>query len=159
MTSEFSYSTSYTLDKSHFQETFDESGAGDLSPKAYIKSLIFSLVGAGLLFTEVDAYLGWFILAIGMLEALSVRFKRPWWVTRQMLSRAANSELTLTIDNKGVKTKSFYVDSALNWQDLTQIEETEKGWLLFQNKAKFYLSNRCLSEQAIAFLKAKQSAL
>lgn len=155
MTQAFSYSTTYVLDKSHFSETFDESGAGLVTLSSYYKAFTFFVIGAGLLFTKVSAYLGWFILAVGILEGLNVRFKKPWWLTRQMLSRAANSELTLTIDEQGVHTKSFYVDSTLRWQDLTKIDQTIRGWLLYQGTAKSYLSNRCLSDQAKAFVAKK----
>jgi hypothetical protein len=161
MTMPFCYSTTYKLDKSHFSETFDQSYTVKSSKSPYLKSLILALSGAAiLLFSNVTAYLAWFILVLGVVEALNVRFKKPWWLARQMLSRAANSELTLTIDENGITSKSFYVDSSILWSDITKIEQTSKGWLFYLTNGKSYLSNRCLSPQAGQFIseKAKQKA-
>lgn len=156
MKSPFSYSTSYVLDKSHFSETYDESVPIDNSGRRYQKSVVLSLVGLALLYTpEISAYFAWFFIGLGIVDGLSVRFQKPWWLARQMLSRAANSELTLRIDEEGVKSHSFYVDSAMLWTDVTNIEQTQRGWLLTVNSGKTYMSNRCLSEEAISYLADK----
>ncbi|MCF2947956.1 YcxB family protein [Paraglaciecola aquimarina] len=152
----FNYTTTYTLDKSHFSETFDESVTIDPSKKIYLKSVLLGMFGAALLlFTALDPYVCWFVIALGALEALSIRFRKPWWLARQMLSKAANTELTLTIDEEGVCTKSFSVESKIAWEDVTKIEQTEQGFLLYQEKQKSYLSNRILSDDAQQFIKAK----
>ncbi|MFQ3236813.1 MAG: hypothetical protein ACI9C4_002387, partial [Paraglaciecola sp.] len=54
MTPPFSYSTTYTLDKSHFSETFDESITVDNAKRVYFKAIILALLGlAMLLFTQI----------------------------------------------------------------------------------------------------------
>ncbi len=153
----FSYKTTYTLDKSHFSETFDESVVPDNSMKAYAKSAGFVLLGLILVvfFTEVSPYIAWFVVALGALEACSVRFRKPWWLARQMISRAANTELTLTIDEVGVQTKSLHVESELSWDNVTEIEQTQRGWLLHHARGKNYLSGRCLTEEAQGFIRQK----
>ncbi|MGJ8679440.1 YcxB family protein [Paraglaciecola sp.] len=145
----FNYTTTYTLDKGHFSETFDESIVVNNSKKVYLTSVGLGFVGALLLlFTPLDPYVSWFVIALGVLEALSIRFRKPWWLARQMLSKAANTDLTLNIDEQGVSTSSYSVKSKINWSDLTKIEETKQGWLLYQGERKSYLSNRILSEEA-----------
>ena len=89
------------------------------------------------------------------MEALSVRFQKPWWLARQMISKAANNKLTLTIDEESVSSKSQYVESTILWENITKIEKTQRGWLLFQGAGKSYLSNRCLSEEAQQFIGKK----
>ena len=156
MTASFTYSTTYILDKSHFSETFDESVTVDNSKNVYSKSIIFALLGlAILLFTEITAYAGWFIIALGALEVLSIRFQKPWWVARQMISKAANTELTLTIDENGVSSKSFHVESKILWADVTKIEQTTQGWLLYHAAGKNYVSGRCLNEATTEFMSAQ----
>lgn len=156
MADPFSFSTTYILDKSHFSETFDESCSIDTSLSAYTKSMVMVSVGCViLLFTPFSQYVGWFIVALAILEALSVRYKKPWWLSRQMLSKAANSELTLTIDDKGICSKSYYVDSSIAWTDVIKIEATRLGWLLHLASGKTYLSGRCLSDDAKHFINAK----
>lgn len=156
MTTPFCYSTTYKLDKSHFSETFDESSAVDNAKTVYLKSIILALVGlAILLFTDITAYVAWFIVALGAVEVLSIRFRKSWWLARQMISKAANSELTLTVDENSVSSKSFYVESKIPWAEVRKIEKTAQGWLLYHGGGKNYLSGRCLSEAANEFITAQ----
>jgi hypothetical protein len=156
MTSHFSYSSTYLLDKSHFSETFDQSVTLKTGKSAYISAFSLAFLGlAILLFTDISAYGAWFIVGLGALEALSVRFRKAWWLARQMLSKAANGELTLTVDENGVASHSFYVESRIAWSELEKIQHTSQGWLLYHAGGKNYVSNRCLSEQAKDFIRAK----
>lgn len=156
----FTYTTTYTLDKSHFSETFDESITVNRSRKVYLKTVMLGAVGAALLlFTGLDPYVSWFVIAMAALEALSIRFRKPWWLARQMLSKAANNELTLTIDEEFMSTKSYSVESKLAWTDITKFEKTSQGWLLFQGTKKSYLSNRILSDEAKEFIVQKAQLL
>ena len=158
MNSEYSYTTQYTLDKSHFSECFDESVTTDTSIRAYRKAIIFTLIGVLLLLTGINAYASWFLIALGVLEALNIRYKKPWWLLRQMMSKAANNEVTLTIDTKGISNDSFYVKGTILWQDIVAIKETEQGFLLNQAKSVSYLSKRSLYEEAIAFVASKSNS-
>ena len=156
MSDPFHYSTKYVLDKPHFAETFDESHVPASFSTRYTKAFLFVATGGlFLLFTDIDGYVPAFFVALGVLEALSVRFQRSWWLARQMMSRAANSEMTLTIDEQGVSTKSFYVDSLILWENVIRMEQTEQGWLIYHDAGKSYLSGRCLSEEATQFVKEK----
>ena len=157
MNSGFSYSTTYKLDKSHFSETYDESVSAESVNNRYAKAIILLLVGLILLFfTNVTGFLAWFFVGLGVIDALSVKYQKPWWLFRQMLSKAANNELTLTIDEQGVSTKSAMVESQLVWSEIERIESTDRGWLLYPARGKYYISNRCLSEDAVAFLVGKK---
>lgn len=156
MSTPFSYSTTYILDKSHFSETFDESNALDNSKKAYLKGILLALLGlAILIFSEIHPYIAWFIIALGGLEVLSIRFRKSWWLSRQLISKAANTELTLTINTQGVYTRSFSVESEISWANVSKIEQTSQGWLLYHAGGKSYLSNRCLSESAKVFIETQ----
>ena len=156
MTTPFLYSTTYILDKSHYSETFDASAAVDNAKKGYRVSILLALFGlAILMFTGVDPYVAWFVVALGALEALSIRFRKPWWLARQMISKAANTELTLLIDEDGVSSKSYYVETNIAWDDVSKIEQTTLGWLLYHSAGKNYVSGRCLSGAAQEFISAK----
>ena len=153
MTTPFSYSKSYILDKSHYSETFDESVIVDTSKTVYFKSGVLAIFGLTiLLFTNVNPYAAWFIVALGALEALSIRFKKPWWLARQMMSKAANAEMTLTINEKKITSKSFYVNHVILWSEVRKLEPTTQGWLVIHSLGRNYISNRCLSDEATAFL-------
>ncbi len=156
MTSPFTFSASYILDKSHFEECFSESVSQPLILKNFTKSIVLSLVGLGfLLFSDQDPYAAWFIIALGILDALGIYYRKPWWVLRQLMSKEANSELTVTIDEEGLRNKSFYISSVILWSDVSAIEKTAKGLLIFHANGKNYLSDRVLSAEAISYLTNK----
>ena len=153
MPTPFHYSTTYTLDKSHFAETFDESIIEDNSIKAYAKSIALILVGFAIVyFTDLAPYFAWFIVVLGIVEALSIYFKRSWWLARQMISQAANTKLTLTIDEDTIRSSSQSVESQISWKDISKIEKTKQGWLLYHPSGRNYLSGRCLSDEASEFI-------
>lgn len=163
MTSPFHYSTTYMLDKSHFSETFDESmqhNKKNVHPVlVYLTAIGLVLVGLSfLMFTQWSRYGAWFIVVLGCVDALSVYFKKPWWLARQMISQAANTELTLTIDENGVSSESTFVQSTLLWSDIHHIEKTKRGWFLHHKSGRNYLSSRCLSDLAERFL-AQQASI
>jgi len=160
MNSSLSFTSKFTLDKAHFNECYSESTILDLSAKAFLKSGVLMAFGLIiLLFTPVNAYAAWFIVALGILEALSLYYNKPWWVLRQMLSRASNSEVTLTIDEQGVLSESFYHNGRILWQDITTIKETNQGFVVHFNvgksTGKSYLSKSCLSNDAQQFIISK----
>jgi hypothetical protein len=74
---------------------------------------------------------------------------------RQMMSKAASNEMTLSIDEQGIRTQSQYVNSQILWTDMYRIKETEKGFLITHKTGKSYVSSSCLDEEAIAYLQAK----
>ncbi|MFT5789859.1 MAG: hypothetical protein ACI8SJ_001978, partial [Shewanella sp.] len=101
-------------------------------------------------------YASWFLIGLGVLEALNVRYKKPWWLMRQMMSKAASNEVTLTIDEQGISNDSFYVTGTILWQDVVSMSETEQGFLIKQANTVSYLSKRSLDKEAIAFVSAKK---
>lgn len=156
MTEPFRFSTTYVLDKTHYSETYDESSTNADSKAGYIKSVALALLGMVILyFTDISAYIAWFIVGLGALEALSVRFHKAWWLARQMISKAANNKVTLTIDEDHVCSTSIHVDSKIAWADISKIEQTQLGWLLYHSGGRSYISNRCLSAEAQKFVSAK----
>ncbi len=153
----FSYSTTFILDRPYYTECFEESVVIEPLPRRYAKAYFFGIVGV--LFTHINEYASWFIFALGIIEALSIYYRKPWWVMRQMLSRAAKSEVTLTINETGISSQSFYLQSEILWQQISSIKATKKGWLLIHNKGTNYLSNQFLSTEALNFLTEKAATV
>jgi len=160
MTSPVSFTSKFILDKAHFQECYNQSSTVDRSSKAYFKASVLTVFGLFiLLFTPVNAYAAWFVIALGILETLSVYYNQAWWVLRQMLSKASGSEVKLTIDEQGVLSESFYHTGRILWQDITELTVTPLGFVLHfnigKNKSKSYLSKSCLSIEAQGYLTKK----
>ena len=152
----FSYTTTYQLNKAHFQECYSESVIVDTSFHAYKKSVALIVAGMLLvLFTQMNPYLAWFIFSLGILEAVSTYYQKPWWVMRQMLSKAAKGNVDLTIDEESIVSKSFYANLTLLWSEVLLIEKTNLGWLIKHEKGRSYISNKNLSDSAITFLTEK----
>ncbi|QYJ85422.1 YcxB family protein [Shewanella mesophila] len=151
----FRYTTQFILDKPYYSECFDQSVSVDPSLKRYSKASIFVGMGTILLLTGANNYASWFIIGLGILEALSVKFKRPWWLLRQMWSRAAGNEVELTIDENGIATKSAYVNAIIAWDDIYRLKETEQGFLFTLERGQSYLSKRYLNQQACEYIRSK----
>jgi len=160
MTSPFSYSHTFILDKEHFNECYSQSVVNDQSIKAYFKAIVLSIFGIILvLFSDVNAYAAWFVFALGVLEAVSIYYRQAWWVMRQLLSKAAKGEVTLTIDDKGVATESFYIKSMMLWGNISLFKKTSLGWVITHDGYNNYISDSCLSTDATELFIKQQSIL
>lgn len=163
MTQPNSFSASFTLNKAHYAECYSQSSTLTHDRKTYFKANILTVFGLIILFaTPVNPYAAWFVIALGILETVSIYYHKPWWVMRQMLSKASNSEVKLTIDDEGILTESFHVNNRILWADVTLIKETDLGYLIYfslgkglsgkEISNKSYLSKSCLSDDASAFI-------
>ena len=92
------------------------------------------------------------MIMLAVVECLSFYYKRPWWVARQMMSRASGSEVTIVFDDEGVKAENPYKHYQLTWQQITDIIETERGYILKASRGMQYLSKKALNEEIIAEL-------
>jgi hypothetical protein len=161
-----SFTTSFTLDKAHYTECYGESSTLKHDKKTYFKANVLTVFGLIILFaTPVNPYAAWFVIALGILETVSVYYHKPWWVMRQMLSKASNSEVKLTIDDKGILTESFHINNRILWTEVTTITETNLGMVIYFSlgktamgkdiASKSYISKACLSDEVIAFILTK----
>jgi len=159
MTSTFSYSHTFTLDKAHFNECYSESMVKNQN-NAYFKAIVLMVFGIVLvLFSDVNDYAAWFVFALGVLEAVSIYYRQPWWVMRQLLGKSAKGDVTLTIDEKGISTQSFYIKSMVLWSNISQFKKTSLGWVITHELGNNYISDSCLSADAAELFKKHQQAL
>ena len=149
------HSSYYILNREYFSECFDESANTVISLKTFRQAIIL-FIAAGVFFViEIGSYLVWFLLCLGCVELLSIRYKRSWWITRQMFSRAAGSKVNIRIDDQGLFTDSAHHKQAILWQDITDIRSTEKGFVVVHNSGTNYLSRSGLDEDILAMVSAK----
>lgn len=126
------FNTQFTLSRDYLTECFDQSlPYGKNAKPNYLFPALLLVVGTGLLFfTEQPKFLGSMLIALAVLELLHIRFRRAWWLTRQMWGRNANSEVKLTIDEDGIKTQNFDTQTTLMWTDIERVIETDLGLIL-----------------------------
>jgi len=150
------HTSDYTLNREYFSECFDESANTATSLKTY-RQAIFFIVVAGLFFVmDIEVYVVWFLICLTGVELLSIRYKRSWWITRQMISRAAGSKISLRIDDQGIFTDGTYHQQGMLWNDIAEIKSTEKGFLILHDSGTNYLSRNGLGEGALALLATKE---
>ena len=167
MSQAFRYNAEYVLNKSYFEECYQQSINPNPSAKRFIKTAIFALIGLVILLldnitqtaisTKETYYLGYFFIGLSAVEFLSNRFNKTWWLWRQMMSKAAGESVKLTIDDKGINSQSLHVNQHILWNDVYNITETDCGFLLQLQKNTTYLSKRCLTQSAIDFINQQQT--
>ena len=152
MSNPFNHSVTFTLDKAHFQECFEQS-APPVQPKDYGKAAIIGVIGVTLLFVEAEHYyIPFFLIGLAILEVFSVIYRQTWWVWRQLMGKTANGQVKLTFDEKGITTVSEHINSQINWNDVNAIEQTEKGLLIKHQGGVNYLSNSHLNQAIVEFI-------
>ena len=150
------FTTTYTLDKPYYYECFDESlpYSKRAKPKYFLLVLLVALGLFGI-YGLKDHYLGSFMIMLAVLECLAFYYRRPWWVTRQMLSRASGSEVTLTFDDNGIKSANHYKSYQLAWQDINEVMDTQQGIILRNKSGMQYISKKIISTETLAFINKK----
>lgn len=149
------FSTQFILSRDYLAECFDQSlpHGKNASPNYLFPAMLF-IAGAGLLFfIEQPKAPGIVLIALAALELIHIRFRRAWWLARQMWGRSANSEVTLTIDSDGIKTRNPYTQTSLQWTDIERVIETDLGLILVaKSGGQQYLSKSVLSAEVITKL-------
>ncbi|WP_417714820.1 YcxB family protein [Pseudoalteromonas obscura] len=147
------FQSEFTLDKQYFQECFDESVSFSQHHKPKYGLIGFLLVLGSLSHYLLEqAYLGNFLFVLAVIEGVSFYYRRPWWVARQMLSRASGSKVVLKIDEQGINAHNPYRAFQLQWQEIDNVIETKKGILLEHGKYRQYISRQALNNETYAFI-------
>ncbi|WP_019613112.1 YcxB family protein [Psychromonas ossibalaenae] len=150
------FESEFTLNRQHFEECFDQSLPFTKNKNPRYKFMAALLLGGLLIviFIQGQKTLGFFLMALAGLEYFSFRYKRTWWLTRQMWSKNSGNTIKLTIDEQGVKINSLYNNTQLQWSEVAKVDETPKGLMLtLENGALNYLSKAVLNEQVSDFIK------
>lgn len=149
----YMYTEKFVLDKPYFQECFDESiKLSDHNKPKYFLLVLLIALGLFSIYWLAEHYLGNFLILLAVVECLAFYYRRPWWIARQMLSRASGSTVELHIDETHIEAKNPYKHYQLTWQEIDSIIETEKGLILKSNKRMQYLSNRSISDDTRIFI-------
>lgn len=149
----------FTLDKSYYQECFDESERfGKANKPKYILVVFLTLLGLVSIYGLENSYLGNFLVILAVIECVSYYYRRPWWVARQMISRASGSNVTVEIDNEKIKAANPHKSFVFNWQDITKVIKTDRGLLIYSLRGALYLSSSALDDDTVEFILSKKKA-
>lgn len=146
------FNTQFTLSRDYLAECYDQSlpYGKNVKPNYLLPTLLLSS-GTGLLvFTEQPKIASCTLIALGVLELIHIRYRRAWWLARQMFGKSAGSEVKLTIDKDGIQTQNPYTITALLWADIERIIETDLGLILVaKSGGQQYLSKSLLPAELI----------
>jgi len=152
------FETHFTLNREHYAECFDQSMLvkGPQKPR-FLFIVVCACVGVFFLFfTTVKGLLAWFFFGLAILEYFSFKYRRPWWLARQMISKNAGNKITLIFDENGIENKSVYINNQLSWHSITAFHESDTGYLLTLSQGgQQYLSKSCLDKATQAFINQK----
>ncbi|TEW54414.1 YcxB family protein [Psychromonas sp. RZ22] len=154
------FETHFMLDREHYAECFDQSMIVKGPQKPRIAFMVgLSLAGIFFLFfTNVQGLLAWFFFGIAILEFFSYKYRRAWWLTRQMMSKNAGNKITLIFDENGIENKSLYINNLLAWPSIKSFHETPAGYMLnLQQGGQQYITKSCLDSQLQAYIQQKLS--
>ncbi|WP_426416435.1 YcxB family protein [Aestuariirhabdus sp. LZHN29] len=152
------FTTQFTLSRDYLAECFDQSlPYGKNAKPNYLFPALLFVAGAGLLaFTEQPKVIGITLIALAVLELVHIRFRRAWWLIRQMWGRSAGSKVTLTIDDDGIRTENPHTHTALLWTEIKHVIETDRGLILVAiSGGRQYLSKSLLPAGLISEMVAR----
>jgi hypothetical protein len=147
------FHTQFTLSREYLAECFDQSLPHGKSAKAnYLFAILSFSGGAALLFyTDQPKVVGTLLIALAVLELIHIRFRRAWWLTRQVWSKSANTEVKLRIDGETIQTQNPYTKTSLLWADIERVVETDLGLILVvKTGGQQYLSKALFSDEMIS---------
>jgi len=149
------FSSDFTLDREHFSECYDQSALVN-PPKKMRYPFIGALLLVGFLimmFSSQPVAVGLFFIGLAFVEFFSVKYRKAWWLSRQMWSKNSGNRITLSIDASAIKITSLYQNQCFNWTDITSCKETPKGVILHLNSgAQSYLSKSSLNAEVLHFI-------
>jgi hypothetical protein len=146
------FTTQFNLSRDYLAECFDQSlPYGKNAKPNYVYPALLLAGGASLLFfTGEPKLIGSMLIALAVLELFHIRYRRAWWLARQMLGRSADSEVTLTINDTEIRTHSPYAQTTLLWTDIERVIETDLGLILVaKSGGQQYLSKALFSVELI----------
>ena len=146
------FTTQFNLSRDYLSECFDQSlPYGKNAKPNYVLPITLLIAGASLLFfSSQPKLISAMLVALATLELFHIRYRRAWWLARQMLSRSADSKVTLTLCDTEIRTNSPYAQTTLLWVDVDHVIETDLGLILVaKSGSQQYLSKSLFSTKLI----------
>ncbi|PKF63366.1 hypothetical protein CW745_00480 [Psychromonas sp. psych-6C06] len=152
------FSSEFILDRAHFSECYEQSSL--INPP---KKCRYHFIGALLIFgfiimiaTDQSVAVGLFFIGLAFVEFFSFKYRKAWWLSRQMWSKNSGNTITLTIDDEAIKIISLYQNQSIVWSEVSEVIDTPLGIILkLKNNNQSYLSKKSLSGEALNFIKTK----
>ncbi|BAU49492.1 hypothetical protein SVA_2944 [Sulfurifustis variabilis] len=153
------HTAKYHLDRSYLSESFDQAVRYGSKWKRVELAIGTAFIVGGLalwVYSGGELFLPWMLVLLGVIEVFSSRIKKFFWLRKQLGSKHAGSEVTLTFDDDGVRTAGRFGNSVIAWAGIERLVETPKGLLIWPQKGiYYYLPKSILDDGAVSFIRQK----
>ena len=146
------FDTQFTMSRDYLAECFDQTlpHGKNAKPNYLFPGLLIATAAGLLLFTEEPKVAASILGALAVLELIHIRYRRAWWITRQMWGRSAGREVNLSIDENGIRTQNPFTQTSLRWADIDRVIETDLGLILVaKSGGQQYLSKSLFSVEVV----------
>jgi len=152
------FSNDFILNREHFSECFEQSELLT-PPKKMRVTFIGALLLLGflvLMFTDQSVAVGLFFIGLAFVEFFSFKYRKAWWLSRQMWSKNSGNTITLNIDDDAINIDSLYQTQSFSWNEIKEVIDTPEGIMLqLESGNQSYLSKSSLNAEVIDFIKSK----
>jgi hypothetical protein len=154
-----SHSIKLSLSRSYFSESYDAArryGSRWLLVER-VAGVAFTLLGIGLMaYTGGKAVLPFVLIAIGVVELLSNRIQKYFWLRRESSSKVADAEVRLVVDDEGIQTFGPFATSRMRWNGIEKVVRTPRGILVWPHTGIYiYLPESVAGKDTIDFIASK----
>ena len=154
------FDTQFTMSRDYLAECFDQTlpHGKNAKPNYLFPGLLIATAAGLLLFTEEPKVAASILGALAVLELIHIRYRRAWWITRQMWGRSAGREVNLSIDENGIRTQNPFTQTSLRWADIDRVIETDLGLILVaKSGGQQYLSKSLFSAEWVSQIVANNT--
>lgn len=154
--------TEFKLSREYLAECFDETQPFAKKQKnKFAFPLIAGIAGLGILImSESSKTPGAILLALAALELIHMKYRRTWWLWRQLWGKTANGMVQLELNEQGIQTSSMGNKTMLTWEQIDERIETNSGFILVeQSGQQHYLSKSVFTEEMVQYLTSNTKML
>lgn len=151
------FQTQFVLTREYLSESYDQSlpHSKAASPN-FVFPIVTLAIGVGLLmWTDQQKIIGIAFVSFSVLEFLHIRYRRAWWLMRQLWGRSGGSEVSLSINENEIVTENGFTETRITFGEIERVIETELGMILVTNTGQQqYLSKSIFPDDLVQELLA-----
>ncbi len=130
----------YKLTQDFLSESFDEERRYGSKWALIEKFIGAALVGTGIAIF-ISSYKGtalpFTIVIIGVIELLSNRIKKYFWLRRHRMSKLFEADVEFICTGEGIESNTPFATSKMAWEGIEKVVSTPKGILIWPQKGMY----------------------
>ena len=155
------HTASFALDREYMSEGFDQFRrfGSRWRVAEWVIGVAFILAGFALFnYTDWAIATPVALVVIGIVEILSSRIKKFFWLRKHAKSKASGVKIEMTFDEEGIESKTDASVSRLDWSAVEKCVRTPRGILLWpQEEIYVWIPESVFGIDAINFVESRVS--